>query len=96
MQPVDTVKYYGKDFMEAIRRKMIPKDVFKGFALPSGIKMPGRNFATGGMVAATNSATYSVNVPVNINGARGIERISGVLQKGIEDTVINIMRKEFR
>lgn len=42
MQPVSSVKYYGKDFMEAIRTRALPKGVFSGY------------FAAGGMVGETS------------------------------------------
>lgn len=49
VQPVDTVKYYGVDFMEALRRRQIPRDLIKGYAsggsvmpitIPASVIMP--------------------------------------------------------
>jgi len=51
MQPVDAVQYYGKPFMEAIRRKLIPKDQFAGFRIPAYARPAvKRNFQSGGGV----------------------------------------------
>lgn len=51
MQPVDTVRYYGVQAMEAIRRKLIPKDFLSGFAVPNlRMAMPRFAFAEGGQV----------------------------------------------
>lgn len=40
MQPADTVDYYGPEFMEAIRRRRIPKDAIPGFATGGQIGRP--------------------------------------------------------
>jgi septal ring factor EnvC (AmiA/AmiB activator) len=97
IQPVDTVKFYGKDFMEAIRLKMIPRDIFKNFKMPVLTPQPKLNFATGGTVSPVSNR-FSVNVPVTVSGIpeANMSRVSGILKEGIEDTVIKIMRKEFR
>jgi hypothetical protein len=51
MQPVDTVKYYGLDVMEGLRRRTLPKSLFKGFQVPSITEsMSKTNFAIGGLV----------------------------------------------
>jgi hypothetical protein len=55
MQPVSSVMYYGRDVMEAMRRKMIPKELFSGLPIPaySTPSSPSRRrFATGGQVGA--------------------------------------------
>lgn len=96
MQPVDTVKYYGKDFMEAIRRRMIPKDVFSKISIPSYIMKPSHNFNTGGLVTATNNNSVSVSVPVSVNGLSSPKNLSMSLKNGIEDVVMGILRREFR
>lgn len=36
MQPVDSVGYYGLNVMEALRRRLIPKDVFSSIGLADG------------------------------------------------------------
>ena len=57
MQPVSAVKYYGLEAMEAIRRKLIPREVFSGFALGGIIPpRPAWALASGGPVPATPAA----------------------------------------
>jgi hypothetical protein len=43
MQPVSAVRYYGKAAMEALKRKLIPREIFGGFTLP--VPHGGRKFA---------------------------------------------------
>ena len=50
MQPVSAVNYYGKGVMEALRRKMIPRDFFSGMQVPVVRRHYGAAFATGGPV----------------------------------------------
>lgn len=52
VHPVDAVDYYGKDVMEAMRRKMIPKSIFSGFSTPNNYRVGRLNYAAGGQVAA--------------------------------------------
>lgn len=52
VQPVSTVKYYGKATMEAIRKKLIPREILAGFGMPGVPTMRRGAFATGGGVAA--------------------------------------------
>jgi hypothetical protein len=51
MHPVEAVRYYGVNVMEAIRKKLIPREVFQGFTLPSFPKMGRYAYAEGGMVS---------------------------------------------
>jgi len=57
VQPVDTVRHYGADFMEAVRQKLIPRDV--GFSLGGMVPRPRYAFAEGGMVAGGRSLADS-------------------------------------
>jgi hypothetical protein len=53
VQPVDTVKHYGLGIMNALRKKMIPKEVFTGYSLPVQ-RFPSRGsgrYASGGLVS---------------------------------------------
>ncbi len=66
MHPVSTVDHYGLSVMEKMRRKLIPKEVFNGYATGGLIKagafhppkMP-QHLASGGVVGA--SSAYSVS-----------------------------------
>jgi tape measure domain-containing protein len=44
VQPVKTVRHYGRGVMEALRTRSIPKEIFSGFRLPS-LSMPKSSFA---------------------------------------------------
>jgi len=63
MQPVDSVEYYGTQIYEAMRQKLIPRELFSGLALQlipkelfSGLVLPsapgpsGENLQAGGLV----------------------------------------------
>ena len=50
MQPVDTVNYYGKDTMEALRQRKIPKGLLEGFA-------------NGGMIYKAMEAWVAKHIP---------------------------------
>jgi hypothetical protein len=81
VHPVQTVKYYGKAAMEAIRRRLIPREVLSGFNFPS-IPTPAYAFQTGGAVAAarSGSAARGPRPPTTAEGAGA----------GGEQTPINI------
>jgi hypothetical protein len=71
VHPVQTVKYYGKSAMEAIRRRLIPREVLSGFSFPS-IPTPAYSFQTGGAVAAQaakGSAGRGPKPPTSAAGA---------------------------
>jgi len=93
MHPVSTVRHYGVQAMEAIRQRLIPKEVLNQFVNPS-LRVPTGTFlASGGMVATGGAgANYMVNVPVTtvdtING------LAGKLQGAIEGTVRKVLDEE--
>lgn len=85
MMDVSTVKHYGLDFMEALRRHIIPKGIFS----LSGSLRPQMVYgaaATGGMIAGSNNMT--INIPVSVENPR----FAAKLREGIENTVISILR----
>lgn len=93
MQPVSSVRHYGLGVMEAIRQRMIPKELFSGFNLPGTVRSPAGMYAGGGVVAAGAGATsYAISVPINIGDAN--QGLAGALRDGIEKTVISIMERE--
>jgi len=49
IHPVHVVRYYGKDTMEAIRRKIIPREILSQFTV-TGVRTPNYGFAEGGAV----------------------------------------------
>lgn len=73
VHPVDAVEYYGVDAMEAIRKRLIPRDMMDGWLSPS---MHAHGYADGGMVRPVfrNGPTSvgpanngpSVTIPINV------------------------------
>lgn len=62
VHPVDAVKYYGLNFMEGIRQKLIPRELFSGVRIPSiSIRRPRFNFAEGGEVTTVKEATVTTS-----------------------------------
>ena len=60
VHPVDTVKYYGKNVMEGLRQRIIPRELFEGYRLPvlQPVGVPRRHFASGGEVTPRREKTY--------------------------------------
>jgi len=58
VQPVDTVRYYGTGIMEALRKRLIPRELFSGFSMPSVPRSTRvARFAEGGAVAGPQMVT---------------------------------------
>jgi len=80
MQPVSAVQYYGKSVMEAMRRKMIPSEIFAGWRDRSFVVPKGRSLATGGapdIVPTTSQPAASTMVPltiINVTDPREIQK----------------------
>jgi hypothetical protein len=99
VQPEPTVRYYGVEIMEAIRRRLIPKDIFKGF----GFFPPARPqfaFATGGAVtgggdAIDNRSTsvgpfhFHLDAPIS-------DRAIDKMKSGFRRVVVEVMKEESR
>lgn len=51
VMPVDTVQTYGRNVMEAMRKKLIPPQLFRGYKVPVPV-FAGRGYAEGGEVRA--------------------------------------------
>lgn len=95
MQPVPAVQYYGLNVMEAIKRRLIPKELFDLADLPVlSMRKPRGYFQAGGPVLQGAGAGFSVNVPINITGVSDPERLGRILPGKIEETVIRVMRQE--
>lgn len=65
VQPVDTVQYYGKGVMEALRRRVIPRELFQGYTIPTPKFSRGgiARFAEGGMAAGSNAMSKAADMP---------------------------------
>lgn len=57
VEPEESVNYYGAPFMEAIRRRLIPKMAFSGMPRASVTRVPKTAFQTGGPVESTAAST---------------------------------------
>jgi hypothetical protein len=87
MHPVSAVRYYGEGIMEAMRKRLIPKEILSAFASGPALR-PGQYFAEGGMVTGKSSLT--INVPVSVSDPR----LASHLRTSIEETVVRTL-KEF-
>ena len=57
MQPVKSVQHYGRDVMEGLRTRSIPKEIFSALRLPTiNIPRPRMSYAGGGEIAAVRSS----------------------------------------
>jgi hypothetical protein len=100
MQPADSVAFYGPEIMEALRRKLVPRETFDEIgAVTAGItvRTPAASaLAEGGLVSNVMRATTSrggdtINVPVSVTGVEGAG-LAVRLQDEIEETVIRVLR----
>ncbi len=69
MQPVQTVKHYGLSAMEAIRRRMVPKEALTGFRFPN-VPKPRYGMQTGGL-ATSGGAGTGPKPPTTPQGGEG-------------------------
>jgi TP901 family phage tail tape measure protein len=101
MQPVDSVNYYGKDFMEALRRRAIPREALVGLQIPkyAAPAVPRRFYASGGSVTPTASkGSGSTPVPTQqeikiMNYVDQREMLTALGSPEGEDTVINVISR---
>jgi len=93
MQPVSAVKYYGARAMEAVRRKLVPKELLSQFAYPSVKRDYSHAMAEGGMVGAgaggDNGGVMAEINMTNITDPRDIDRYLASARG--QDAVVNII-----
>lgn len=67
VQPKSTVNYYGAEVMEAIRQRLLPRDLLSRISgnLPKPYSPPRMAFATGGLVQSPKN-TQEEKQPINI------------------------------
>jgi hypothetical protein len=88
--------YYGPGVMEAIRRRVIPKDILQGFGF-FPVARPEFAFAAGGMVTSgAGNVSNSVSIPIVINGVDANPRLVSRLREAIEPVVIRVLREHTR
>jgi hypothetical protein len=101
MHPVSTVKYYGVRAMEAIRKRLVPRELLLQFAakIPN-IKMRTlHQFATGGAItgaAAASGGDTNLSMPVSIRLPEQLSFIGRRLEAEIEPVILRVLREELR
>ena len=60
MHPVDSVNYYSPEVHEAMRQKLIPRELFSGLNLPNAPAPVGSSLAGGGLVGGTGKANFTI------------------------------------
>jgi hypothetical protein len=105
VQPKNSVDYYGVNFMEAIRQKLIPKEALNNLGNTIGHPMeaPKIAYETGGLVTAPagNNGGFGKSVTnVSVINANNNDQLEGLLQtrKG-RNTLVNIIgnnKNEFK
>lgn len=100
VQTKEAVAYYGLNVMEAIRRRLIPRDAFRDVPF-FPVMMPQMAFATGGAVAGngitgagSSEVSNSVTVPLTVYG--GDKSLASRLRVNIEEVVIKTLREHTR
>ena len=96
VQPEPIVRYYGVEVMEAIRRRLVPREILQGFGFFAPAR-PQFAYATGGEATrqTTNIEGSSISIPITIN-APATERLVEKLHDGVRNVVIRIMKEETR
>lgn len=100
VQPAPTVRYYGTDIMEAIRRRIIPRDILKGFGF-FPVARPQFAFASGGEVSGGGAASdrgsatsrqsdREVVNDMTVNVFMDGERIGNVVKQRVRDGRLNL------
>ncbi|MBW2598544.1 MAG: hypothetical protein JRC60_00225 [Deltaproteobacteria bacterium] len=95
VQPVKTVQYYGSRVMEAMRKRMIPKELFAGLTLPDfTIPRPMYAFAAGGQIPAQPAAHRpegrdgDINI-INVTDPRDLD--SYLATAAGENAILNVL-----
>ncbi len=91
VQPVKTVRYYGSQVMEAIRKRLIPRELFLGLSMPA---FAGPNmsyaFADGGQVPAQagGAGESSINI-INVTDPREIDQY--LASSAGQNAILNVL-----
>jgi hypothetical protein len=101
MQPVSTVKHYGLRAMEAIRQKIVPRELLLRFvAQVPNIRVPAEpRYQTGGAVAAaaaSRGGDTNLNMPVAVNLPEQLSFIGRRLEAEIEPVILRVLQEELR
>ena len=91
MQPASAVDYYGKSFMEAVRRKTLPKSLLSGLNMPSYASTPKYAYQSGGEIntpAVSQSTSNDLQI-VNIVDSSMIDRYMS--SNAGKRTILNVL-----
>lgn len=82
VHPVDTVSHYGVGVMNAIRKKLIPREVFTGYSVPvqKAPRIARRHFASGGQVESSKAT-----------GAGGMKNMGEDTKKDQSIQIVNVI-----
>jgi len=86
MQPVDSVDYYGTQVHEAMRQKLIPREIFSGLTLPGAPGPSGGNLQAGGLVGDAGKSEFTF---VNLTDPRELDRY--LATPAGKDAIINVL-----
>ena len=96
VQPAPAVRYYGTEVMEAIRRRIIPRDVLKGFGF-FPVARPQFAFAGGGSVSGGGGFTTNNFVDVGgVSVSNGDKVLESKMLRAMEETAIRVMKEHTR
>ena len=94
VHPVSAVQYYGPGVMEAMRRQMVPREIFSQYALQA--RRGHTHFAAGGLAIPQPKQEQQQQV-VNITNITSPDEINQYLQtKPGEETILNVVSKYSR
>lgn len=96
MQPVKSVKYYGKNIMEAMRKQLIPRQLFEGFA-GGGLspKLAYSHAADGGVIQKSNEAIAAPKIEIiNVTNPEVIKGLALDAVHEDRDVVVNMVLNE--
>ena len=92
MQPKRAVRYYGEGVMEALRRLMIPREIFSNLAMDLKPYRPAYGFEAGGMVTGSGSAITNIVEVGGINLREKNNRLAAELRSDIEDLILRKLK----
>lgn len=103
VHPVDTVRYYTKQGMDVIRKKLIPREVLLQYATPTFEVPTGTALAAGGMVSGVtgrrgeeDASQRSVKMKTVINLPENLRFISRRLEAEVEPVIMRILQEELK
>lgn len=101
MHPVSAVKYYGVKAMDAIRRRLVPRELLMQFAanVPN-IRMPTTAaYAAGGPItqaAGGAGGDTNLSMPVSVNLPEQLSFIGRRLEAEIEPVILRVIQEELK